>query len=116
MFKDMTSDLTYVVPDLEQWKLDHPIHASSLTLRFGKRPSDGTFPSSNAHFNAVALNDNKGILQETYKKKVDNLQQGSFEKTLNLEVLMCKARIALVAKHCDANFPINEASVRMLFF
>lgn len=43
---------------------------------------------------------------------------GAFEATLNLEVLTCQARMVLVAKHHDINFPVNEANdiILMLCF
>lgn len=110
-----------MVPNLEQWKVDHPIRASSLTLESRKWQKEGSFALSSAHFDVVALPDvqeipmSKEILQQTYKKMIDKLlQKGLFEKALNVEEMSCQTRMALVSKHLDTSMAVNGAAVRIL--
>ena len=117
LFKDMTSELMYVVPQLKKWKTDNPTCASALKLKVADWPLQDT----DAHFVGVPFNKMKDLpidqqlLRDRYDDVIKYLKKEKpfFEKKLEHEVAACIARSNFVARYRDSHGQMNESSFRM---
>lgn len=121
LFDDSCEKLLYIFPNIKSWKQENPIPASQLKFKIlEKWPADDSVEFE-SHFLGIYL-DKPGmqqfpvignLLKERYNKHLKQLREISFfEKTLNVQVETCIAKVFEVTRYLDGD-KVNEATVRI---